>query len=153
MTAPNHALTGALLGLAIGNPFFVLPLAFLSHLAQDAIPHYDALGDEIERIGSKRLVYEQILIGGALCFLLVLCLAITQPHHWLLAAIGAFLATSLDLLWIPRWLHVRRHGADVGHLNWLLRFHGWVQWKTGPKLLWVEAVWFVAGSALLATKL
>ncbi len=153
MTAPNHALTGALIGLTISNPLLALPLAFLSHLVCDAIPHYDQPEPELERIGSQQLVREQLVIGGALCVLLVLVLAVAHPHHWLLAAVCAFLATSSDLFWIPRFLHVRRTGHDLPRLNWFLRLHSWVQWRTGPQYIWVEAAWAVVFSALLVSRL
>lgn len=44
MTATNHALTGAVIALAIKRPEFAIPLAFLSHFAVDAIPHYNPAG-------------------------------------------------------------------------------------------------------------
>lgn len=155
MTAPNHALTGALIGLALPNPWIAAPLAFLSHFVCDAIPHYDPPGNEHERIRSKRLVREQIVLGGILCFLLVLALAVTRPQHWVLAAVCAFLATSPDLFWIPRWLYVRRTGSDIDmkHAHWFLRFHHWIQWKTGASLWWVEAVWFMVTGTLVAIQL
>jgi hypothetical protein len=152
MTAPNHALTGALIGLTVGNPWLALPLAFLSHFACDAIPHYDMPGDELHRIGSKRLIFEQLLLGGAICFLIVLFLAAEHPVHWLLAAICAFLAASPDLFWIPRWLHVRRTKRDI-QLNWFLRFHRVVQWRTAPYLAWLELVWFMTMGWLVIVRL
>ena len=152
VTATNHALTGALIGMTIVNPVIAIPLAIISHFVLDAIPHYDASGTDVERIGSRRLVYEQLLLGGVLCFLIVLALFLTRPQHWLTAAICAFLATSPDLLWIPRFLHVRRTGRDM-KLNSFLRFHNWIQWWTAPKLMWVELAWFLGMGALFITKL
>lgn len=152
MTAPNHALTGALIGLSVSNPLLALPLAFASHFVCDAIPHYDSPGGEVERIGSKRLIYEQLVIGGALCIILVICLALTRPQHWLLAAVSAFVATSPDLFWIPRFLYVRRTGKDLP-LNRFLRFMVWIQWYTAPRLIWVEIVWFAVFGVLVISKL
>lgn len=153
MTAPNHALTGALIGMAVGNPVLAVALAFLSHFVCDAIPHYDPPGDAAHRISSKRLIIEQILIGGAICFFLVVCLALAQPGHWLLAAICAFAATSPDFFWIPRWLHVRKTHHDLSRMNPFLRFHAWIQWKTGPRLIALELAWFVVFGGVLAVRL
>lgn len=154
MTAPNHALTGALIGLTVTNPALALPLAFLSHFACDLIPHYDPPGaDGAKRFRSKRFVYEFLIVGAGLCLALVLLLAVARPHHWFLAAVCAFLATSPDLLWIPRFLHARRTGKDVIPNNWFFRLHHRIQWRTGPRLIWVEAVWFVVFGAVLLTKL
>jgi len=154
MTAPNHALTGAVIGLVVSNPALALPLAFLSHFACDAIPHYDSPGEDgPRRFNSKRFVYEFLVIGAALCLAIVLLLAVARPRHWLVAAICAFLAASPDLFWIPRFLYARRTYTEKLQWNWFLQFHSWVQWKTGPKLIWLELVWFVGFSAILATYL
>jgi hypothetical protein len=150
VTAPNHALTGALIGLTVANPALALPLAFLSHFVCDAIPHYDPPElDNVKRLKSKRFVYEFLVVGALLCFALVVLLALARPQHWVQAAAGAFLATSPDLFWIPKFLQVRKTGQETALHNPFLRFHAFVQWKTGPRLIWVEAVWFVAFSVLL----
>jgi len=150
MTAPNHALTGALIGLSISNPAVALPLAFLSHFACDAIPHYDPPEtDQAKRLTSRRFLYEFLVAGAFLCFLLVLLLALAHPKHWLTAAGCAFLAASPDLFWIPRFLHSKRTGKDRPPTNGFLKFHSWIQWRTGPHLLLVEAVWFVVFAGLL----
>lgn len=152
MTAINHALTGAVIGLTIGNPVVALPLAFLSHFFCDAIPHYDAPGTSGERIVSNRLVYEQILGGAVLCFVLVLVFFIVRPVRWDVAALGAFLAASPDLLWIPRWLTARRTGTDPGPKGWFYQFHHRIQWLTGPKLIWLEAAWAACCVLLIASR-
>lgn len=153
MTAPNHALTGAIIGLSIANPVLALPLAFLSHFVCDAIPHYDPPEPDVAKLyRSKRFMYEFLIGGGALCLLVVLLLALARPQHWLSAAVCAFLATSPDLFWIPRFLRARRGGIDRPLRNWFLQFHDWVQWRTGPKLIWLETAWFVVfGTLLLST--
>lgn len=154
MTAPNHALTGAIIGLTVTDPYVAMPLAFLSHFACDAIPHYDPPGDNNqERLGSKRFIMEQLVAGAILCFLLVVCLALTRPQHWVAAAVCAFLAASPDLFWIPRFVHRLRTGQDKPPKWWLLKFHARIQWKTGPSLWWVEAIWFVLCGAFVASRL
>jgi hypothetical protein len=154
MTATNHAITGALIGLSIGNPAVAIPLAFISHFALDAIPHYDqAEQDMAKRLGSKQFIYEQLILGAGLCLSLVIALAITHPRHWLVASVCAFAATSPDLFWIPRFVHVKRTGKDLLPSNWFLRFHHWIQWKTGPQLWWVEAAWYGIFGGILITRL
>jgi len=150
MTAPNHALTGAAIGLTVANPVLALPLAFLSHFVCDAIPHYDPPGEDGPvRFSSRRFVYEFLVVGAGLCLALALLLAIVRPKHWLGAVFCAFLATSPDLFWIPRFLYARRTNTEKPRRNWFLRFHSWVQWKTGPRLIWLELVWFVSFSLVL----
>lgn len=155
MTAPNHALTGALIGLSISNPVIALPVAFLSHFVCDAIPHYDPpAGEKARLFRSKRFVVEFLVLGMLGCLALVAVLAAVRPQHWFTAAICAFLATSPDLFWFPRFLRARRTGKDErpeNTQNWFLKFHSAIQWKTGPRLFWLEAVWFVVFGTLLAT--
>ena len=151
MTAPNHAITGALIGLSLsGNPVLVVALSFLSHFVLDAVPHYDPPGDELARLTSRRFSVE-LYVQALLCAVIVVLLASSRHAHWLLAAICAFVATSPDLLWIPKFLSVRRTHRLPSKPNWFWRLHHTIQWYTGSRLLWIEAVWFVlSGSWLLA---
>lgn len=41
MTATAHAVIGTIIAAKIGNPAFAIPLAFASHIAADAFPHWD----------------------------------------------------------------------------------------------------------------
>ena len=149
MTAINHALTGALIGVAVGNPWIALPVAFLSHFVCDALPHYDVPGDTHEARIASRLFWQVHIVGGALlCMALVAILAIWQPVHWLLASFCAFAAASPDLLAIPRFISVRRTGKDIRDRWWFWRFHNVVQWFQEPVGLVVEAAWF-AGMIIL----
>jgi hypothetical protein len=149
MTATNHALTGALLGFTISNPAIAIPVAFISHFALDAIPHYDPPGDELTRIGSKRFRNELVL-HAVLCVLLVVSLALTHPRHWLTAAVCAFAAASPDLFWIPKYMTVTSKNKLPPNSNLFWRFHHAIQWWTGPQLLGLELVWFAASVWLLA---
>lgn len=149
MTAINHALTGAIVGLAVTNPALAVPLAFLSHFALDAVPHYDPPGETDEvRINSKTFLWVQLVAGFVLCVGLVAILFIARPTHWLNASVCAFVATSPDLLSIPRFISVKRTGRDIKEQNWFWRIHGKIQWKVGPIFGWLELLWF-AGSAML----
>jgi|GEM_PF-136105 len=157
MTAPNHALTGAVIGLSVANPWLALPMAFLSHFVCDAIPHFDiadtAKTSALSRIRTRKFFLIQIVGGGCLCVLLVLVLAFAQPRHWLLAAIAAFVATLPDVLWFPRYLHIKRTGKDVDmeHPNVLWKVHNRIQWFAAPRFAWLEAVWCVVfGAAVLS---
>ncbi len=149
MMAINHAMTGALIGATVSEPAAALPLAFASHFLLDAVPHYDpASGSTVSNITSKKFIREQLLLNGALCFLLVVILALSQPKHWIVVAVCAFLGASPDLFWIPRFLHAKRTGTDKAPSNVFLKFHSNIQWLTGPHLLPVELIW-LAGSTLL----
>jgi hypothetical protein len=41
MTATGHGIIGAVIATQVNNPFIAIPLAFVSHIAADAFPHWD----------------------------------------------------------------------------------------------------------------
>ncbi len=146
MTATNHALTGALIGLVIGQPWVALPVSFLSHFICDAIPHFDPVMPTDQWIKTRK--FRNLLIAdGSLCMLLVTILAIVQPSYWLLASFCAFLATSPDLFWINQFITTRR--GMVWRPNAFSRFASAIQWFTAPIGAVVEAVWFLSCLTLL----
>ena len=140
MTAINHALTGASIGLLIGKPLVAVPLALLSHFICDALPHFGIVKNQKDWLSSK--IFRNYLISDALaCVALVAVLAAIQPAHWLLAAICAFLATSPDFLWIPKFLAAKNKGKEW--TNAFTRFAGGIQWFQRPIGSVVEVAWFV----------
>jgi len=151
--AINHAITGALIGLSVHEPLLAAPLAFASHLEQDAIPHHDPAGENQHAVFKNKLFKPLLWFDLIGCLLLVVILAVVRPHYWVLGAVCAFLATSPDLLWFPKYRYALRTGKTPQIHNWFLRFHSWVQWKTGPDLWWVEVLWFVVFGALLISRL
>jgi len=147
MTAPNHALTGALIGLTIANPAVAIPIAFLSHFALDAVPHYDRPAvEESKRLRSRQFLLEFLLLGGGLCLLIVVLLVTARPAHWITAVICAFAAAAPDLMWLPKFIAAKR-GHKMPQENWLWHFHGKIQWSTSPAGVWVELVWFAVAGA------
>lgn len=152
MTATNHALTGALIGLTIHSPWLALPLAFLSHFVLDALPHYDVPGETHEaRQGSRTFLWVQLVGGFIMCVAIVMVLALFHPLSWVIAACCAFVATSPDLISLPRFVSVKRTGHDIPYArwSWFERLHNAVQWKTGPIFGLVELVYFGVGAVLL----
>ena len=146
MTATNHAVTGALIGLIVGQPLIALPAAFLSHFVCDAIPHFGNTKLTIWSTNFKRM----LVVDAGLCVLLVLVLGFRHPVHWLLAAICAFLATSPDLLWIRKFTYGLKHHHQPREtkIDRLLGSEG-IQWFQRPIGAVVEAAWLVAGISLL----
>ena len=147
MTATNHALTGALIGLIIGQPLVALPVAFVSHFVCDAIPHYGNDSVKLWSENFKRL----LVVDAGLCVVLVAVLAYRHPTHWLLASFCAFVATSPDLLWIRKFVYgLRNHRSQKqSKLERLLGSDG-IQWFQRPIGAVVEAAWALAGIGLLA---
>lgn len=146
MTATNHALTGAIIGLTVANPVGAAIAAFVSHYVCDAIPHYGSRDDRLKS-GYKFMLY--LAADALLCVLLVAMLAISRPDAWLLTAVCAFLATSPDLFWINRYRLALQN--KPWRPNLYSRFASKIQWFERPIGAAVEAVWFVAGASLLMT--
>ncbi len=148
MTATNHALTGALIGLIVGEPLIAVPAALVSHFVCDAIPHYGMPTLKLKEQRLKSDGFNRYLAAdSSLCVLLVLTLALAHPEHWQLAVICAFLAASPDLLWFDRWRKARQGKPWRG--NRFTRFAGDVQWFERPIGAVVEVAWFAAAIALM----
>lgn len=147
MTATNHALTGAIIGLTLKQPVTAIPLAILSHYLLDVLPHYGSATEDNEKL--KGRFFRNYLIAEALiCFLIVLVLAIAQPSGWVLGALCAFFAAAPDLLSMNRYFTIRsgkkwRAGAYT-------RFASAIQWFERPIGGFVEIAWFGAASYLLS---
>ncbi|MDB5184568.1 MAG: hypothetical protein JWN38_376 [Candidatus Saccharibacteria bacterium] len=145
MTATNHAITGALIGLAVGNPWLAVPLAVASHFACDAIPHFAKGADTI----TSKWFVKLLAVEALLCFLLVVFLAVNRPEHWWVGAVCAFSAAAPDFMWINKFRRARKGQDFITNRNWLLRFHGRIQWFERPIGAVVEVVWAAAGLTLL----
>ena len=144
MRAINHAVTGAVIGLTVTAPVAAIPLAFLSHYALDALPHYD--DREKYPIGSDGF-FVILIIDSMLCLALVALLFALNPNNWLLPSLCAFMATSPDLMWVPKFLYARKtkSNEEPDHKNPFLRFHSKIQKNTGPKGISIELIWLLAG--------
>lgn len=146
MTATNHAITGAVIGLVVGQPLIALPAALVSHFICDALPHFRSAqkGESFLRAKwfASYLVAEVIL-----CAIIVIIFAYVRPLHWQLAVLCAFVAAAPDLASYERFKKARQHrlykpGAYV-------RFASKIQWFERPIGAVVEIAWFIAGIVIL----
>jgi hypothetical protein len=143
MTATNHALTGALIGLTVHNPWVALPVAFLSHFICDMIPHF---GPSRTWLTSRAFRY-YLTIDALLCMLLVAFLFASGNPNWLLASFCAFLATSPDLLWIRKFIIGNRGKMFIASpLESLLAK---IQWFEKPSGAFVEFAWLAGAITIL----
>ena len=146
MRATNHALTGAIIGLTIGEPLIALPAALVSHFVCDVIPHHGSQENNTAGLRSK-LFRNTLYADAVLCLVLVLVLALRHPRHWLLAAVCAFLAASPDLLFVDRYWKAIHHQPwkPSAFVKWTMD----IQWFQRPIGAVVEVAWFVAAVVLL----
>ncbi|GAC1386654.1 MAG: hypothetical protein NVS1B7_3690 [Candidatus Saccharimonadales bacterium] len=149
VTATNHALTGALIGLSVQNTLLAITLAFLSHFLLDALPHF---GDRHNRLGlNLHGIYfkAMLLVDATLCIVLVGVLTALQPGHWTTAVIAAFVATSPDLAWIPDFITSVRHTAAPKYGKFR-QFASAIQWSETPLGIIPEVIWCTGCVTLLA---
>lgn len=146
MVAINHATTGAIIGLSVANPLIALPAALISHFVLDIIPHYG--NNKPGFIASKK--FKAMLgIDALLCMLLVIFLGISQPQHWILAAVCAFVAALPDFLWIPKFLAAR--AQKTYNPTRFDAFAARIQWFQRPIGGFVEAVWLKTSVSILVS--
>ncbi len=146
MTATNHALTGALIGLIIGQPLIAVPAAIGSHFVCDVLPHFGRNISEKDLFRSDGF-RNYLIVEAILCGLIVGLMAALRPEHWLLAIICAFLAAAPDLLSLNRYLTIRNHHQWRGNIY--TRFAKSIQWFERPIGAVVEGAWFAGAIILL----
>lgn len=155
MTATNHALTGAAIAMLIKRPELAIPMAFLSHFALDAIPHYNPPAmtkkqfKNYEDAWAKKLHNKTFLVIFPLDMLLFLGVLIITPllapAHVspLTVFFSAIAAASPDfdggLKFLLRHFGLMRKKArEAGQFS---RFHIWLQWMERPWGIYVEMGW------------
>ncbi len=146
MRAINHALTGAIIGIIVGEPLIAAPLAIASHFVLDVIPHHGQDSSKQYWLKSKAFRY-LIYLDAFLCAVLVLTLSLYRPNHWPLAAICAFLAAAPDLLSINHYQKVL--AGKHWKAGWYTAFAGRIQWFERPIGAVVEVAWLIATLILI----
>ncbi|HSX44339.1 MAG TPA: hypothetical protein VLE69_03535 [Candidatus Saccharimonadales bacterium] len=147
MTATNHVLTGAVIGAVITMPIIALPVAFASHFALDALPHYDSPGQEHT---SRRFLYT-LFTDMAIAASILLAIILLRPDNWPLLVACGIAAASPDLMWLPRWLNEIRHKPNKP-MGPFRKFHSRIQRYAKPQNWPVEVVWFVLFSVIFLVK-
>lgn len=145
MTLTNHALTGALVAVAVGHPAFAIPLALLSHFAIDALPHFGLPYTDVFTRNKSRLFRAVVSLDTALfvaAFALLLVLANQTVPVWLVV-VCILVACVPDFAWVARFIREVSTGQwhPEGRVNGL---HKKVQWCEHPWGLIVEACWAIA---------
>ncbi len=145
MTAPNHAITGAIIGLIIANPVIAIPIALASHFICDAIPHYSPKKNE-KLLQTKTFAYF-LIIQALLCFILVLGIFLQKPTNYINSIICAFAATSPDFLWLRKYILINRHKKFVP--SSLEKYLSEIQWFEKPIGAYSELFWAIGGLIIL----
>ncbi len=101
MTATGHAILGAVIAAKIGNPALSIPIAVASHIAADAVPHWDVATNSKQK-GKERVLKEavaDVVLGFVLSFLILKTFFPTTNLSYAFVIIIA--SQSLDWLMAP----------------------------------------------------
>ena len=101
MTATGHAIIGTVIAVKIGNPQLAVPIAFASHIAADAFPHWDE-GTNGKEKGKTRLIAEaalDVVFGFVISYLIVF--ALFPAANLLYVFLIILVAQSLDWITAP----------------------------------------------------
>lgn len=137
MIGLNHAVTGALVAVAIKEPLVAFPAALLSHFVIDAIPHWNY------KLPGKPAHQRTVMLAdlaASIVFTVILAW-IAVDMAWLVIAC-ALLAMLPDAMFLPYLLHGRPSLKDKKSLLYpLRRFHLAIQRsETGPGIS-IELLW------------
>jgi len=139
MLTANHAATGAVIALNITNPIVALPLAFVSHFALDALPHFGYKEGGINLALKKPFTYFVLFLDALGCLILLYIL-------WggpLMAFVGALVADSPDLYNFYRFFILqKRIEKPMEQLNKFTQFHKKIQWGERPWGILVDIAYF-----------
>jgi len=74
MTATSHALIGTIIAVKVGNPVLAIPIAIASHIALDAIPHWDTATNRRKKTFKRMFTdsFFDVVISFALSYLLII---------------------------------------------------------------------------------
>lgn len=140
MSIGNHLLAGALIVMAIKNPYVALPLALLSHFALDALPHYGYNRKGFDTWLRHRLSF---FVTAADFVAVILVLAVIISNSYWMALFGGLLAVTPDVVWVYHYIKYERKNLTARY-GLLSRLHISIQWCERPWGFVVEFFVFVA---------
>lgn len=119
MTLTTHAVIGAVIGAATGNPLLAFTAGFISHFLVDIIPHGDReLYNNHKSKTKHRRAYAYVTVD-AIVAIIVVALMIASSHHTLSMPIALGIIGSV----LPDLLIGLYEGFHIKSLTWFHRFH------------------------------
>lgn len=94
MLITPHVSTGVAVGVLLGNPLLVIPVALMSHFLLDSVPHWQ---ETLAPYEPTKKTYIRIPFDAALALTIVLFAVHMQPSHALGIYAGALFASAADL--------------------------------------------------------
>lgn len=152
MTAIDHEITGALIAVAIKEPWLAVPLAFISHFVMDALPHWwIQVEDGDVKARNAKLMYkivtrtDFILSAAAI---VILPWILRGAVSWWVVLLCVIAATIPDYYWVYTFFRYDLKGVYVQKKG-LVKFHKQIQKLERTWALPVDITWFVAGAILI----
>lgn len=148
MTATGHALVGAFIAAKIANPLLAIPLALISHILSDLMPHWDA-GTNAEKKSKNRMFFEavgDVVLGFVLVMLFAVFWARDVNPFYMLVIV--FVSQSFDWMTAPYYFF----GLNYPPFTWTYRFQKVIEHKLDKPWGIVTQVLFVVAVFIL-TKL
>lgn len=135
MTATNHALAGAVIGLTVTQPVIALPLALASHFVMDAIPHF---GVGFAKNVKRRRIFHSYLLIDAILLAIIMASLYFAGVGWLVFAC-LFLAGCPDFFQAYNYIFNKDFRASGLFTNpgWYARFSKGIQ-RESVKGLYIE---------------
>ncbi len=100
MTATNHFLIGVSISLVVKQPLLALPLAFISHLVADALPHF---GGKLPLSTLRNVwIFDAVILSTVLLA--------TWKYFGFFSVLTGFVATSPDLVWVYKFVFQEKLG-------------------------------------------
>lgn len=140
MTITNHLLAGSIIGLVVTNPALAMPIAFMSHFAMDALPHFGYAG----RKGYSEVLQHRrsYIVGWFTVITSAIVIAFLAWNGLWLALIAGIIAAIPDAFGVYNWLAYEKHGKQA--TGWLrilhVEFHRRIQWCERPWGIYIEVV-------------
>lgn len=143
---------GAIIAGLVQAPALAIPLAFVSHFALDALPHFGIaiIGGDV-RTRNNQPIYKLVTRLDALVTLAVLIIVpwvLAAKADWWLVLTCMFAAVSPDMIWVYRFFKELKTGI-IGPASLFSRFHKRIQWGERPWGWVIELVWLIGSVALL----
>ncbi len=149
MTGFNHGITGALIALTVKNPLLAVPLSFISHFAQDLVPHFDYFAGPNDEHLFERKFNVMLVTDFLLSATLLIVLSILFPaHKWLLGAC-MIVAASPDLAHSYYHLYKEHIKKQKPKYDPISKFHSLLQGSATPKGAIVEITWAIVGLLII----
>ena len=146
MTGFNHGMTGAVIALVVKNPAIAIPISFVSHFAQDIVPHwnYGIKRRQGQRTNFFTRRFDSLLsLDFCIAVAAMVVLAFMFPAQKWRIWLCMIVAASPDLMWAYYRLYLEHLKRRKPNYNALARFHIFVQWSQTGLGFAAEIIWFV----------